>query len=617
MSRSARLLRNFLKRTELWQKHDVILREFQYFPHLVILSLVFTLLAAIFEGFGIGFVLTFLQNLTNSGAEPIRTGINWFDRNLLGVYSSATERVYRICFLILLTTWFRAAFTFLGQAYSQRTQLALGDRLRKRLFEQLQALSLQYFAKQRAGDLINGITSEIYQLMQAFNIVSTVFIQGSTLVVYILSMLILSWQLTLVSVMLYSLLAVGIANLLAWVREASFERTTAGRLYTSIALEFINGIRTVQAFAAQDFERRRFYRASEQLLATATKSVTAMALVGPMTEGASVTLLVGILLLAFSFLTTNGQLQSASLLAFLFVLFRSTPLLRQLNNARGQLNNFQGSLDHIKELLRTDNKTYLQNGKMSFRGLQQAIEFHSVDFGYEPDELVLRNITLTIERGKMTALVGSSGAGKSTLVDLIPRFYDPIEGKVLIDGVDLTTFDINSVRRRLAVVSQDTFIFNDSVRNNIAYALPEVDEATIREAAQLANALEFIESLPEGLETRLGDRGVRLSGGQRQRIAIARALLRDPEILILDEATSALDSVTERLIQESIETLATGRTVIVIAHRLSTIVRADKVVVLEQGRIVEQGGYQELLERRGRLWKYHQMQHEISQVRSN
>jgi ATP-binding cassette, subfamily B, bacterial MsbA len=307
-------------------------------------------------------------------------------------------------------------------------------------------------------------------------------------------------------------------------------------------------------------------------------------------------------------------LQSASLLAFLFVLFRSTPLLRQLNSASGQLSSFQGSLGHVKELLRTDDKVYLQNGDRVFEQLRQGIEFRAVNFDYEPGEPLLRQINLTIERGQMTALVGASGAGKSTLVDLIPRFYDPTTGTILIDGVDLRSFDINSVRRQLAVVSQDTFIFNDSVRNNIAYALEDVDDRAIWQAARLANALEFIQELPQGFDTQLGDRGVRLSGGQRQRIAIARALLRNPDILILDEATSALDSVTERLIQSSLETLSAGRTVIVIAHRLSTIVRADKVIVLEQGQIVEQGGYQELLDRRGKLWNYHQMQYELSQV---
>jgi subfamily B ATP-binding cassette protein MsbA len=597
-----------------WQDYDIILQEFRYFPRLVVLALIFTLLAAVFEGFGIGFVVTFLQNLTNPEATPIKTGIDWFDRVILGVDASLASRIYRTCFLILLTTWLRAAFTFLGQVYSQKTQLVLGDRLRKRLFEQMQALSLQYFAKQRAGDLINGITSEVYQIMQAFNVMSTLLIQGSTLVVYVISMIVLSWQLTLISVLLYSLLTVGLSNLLAWVRESSFERSKASRWYTSVSLEFINGIRTVQAFAAQDYERRRFYDASEQLLQAATKSVTAISLVGPLTEGASVTLLIGILLLAFMTLTPSGQLQSAALLGFLFVLFRSTPLLRQLNNARGQLSSFQGSLNHVKDLLRTDDKLYIQNGKIAFRELTDAIELCSINFNYNQNESVLHNINLTIERGQMTALVGASGAGKSTLVDLIPRFYDPTHGRILIDGVDLQSYDINSLRRKIAVVSQDTFIFNDSVRNNIAYALENVDDRAIWQAARLANALDFIQELPQGFETRLGDRGVRLSGGQRQRIAIARALLRNPEILILDEATSALDSVTERLIQESIETLAAGRTVIVIAHRLSTIVRAHKVVVLEQGRIVEQGGYQELLDRRGKLWNYHQMQYKLSQA---
>jgi ABC-type multidrug transport system fused ATPase/permease subunit len=270
----------------------------------------------------------------------------------------------------------------------------------------------------------------------------------------------------------------------------------------------------------------------------------------------------------------------------------------------------QGATDNIKDVLRSDNKNYFENGEIEFTGFKHSINFVSVGFGYDDTSLVLNNISLTIEKGQMTALVGASGAGKTTLADLIMRFYDPIIGEVLIDGVDLRHIEINSLRGKLAMVSQDTFIFNTTVRNNIAYGTNDATEPKIMEAAQLANALEFIQEMPEGFETILGDRGVRLSGGQRQRIAIARALLRNPEILILDEATSALDSVSERLIQDSIEQLTVGRTVIAIAHRLSTIARADQVVVLEQGRIVEQGKYQELLKQRGRLWKYHQMQHE-------
>ena len=274
------------------------------------------------------------------------------------------------------------------------------------------------------------------------------------------------------------------------------------------------------------------------------------------------------------------------------------------------LSNLQGSFNNIQQLLRTDDKPYLKNGTAQFYRLKQAIEFIDVDFGYDANEPILQQISLTIQQGTTVALVGASGAGKTTLADLIPRFYDPLGGKILIDGLDLREFEINSLRRKLAVVSQNTFIFNASVRDNIAYAIATADEADIREAARLANALEFIDQMPEGFDTQLGDRGVRLSGGQKQRIAIARALLRNPDILILDEATSALDSVSERLIQQSLEKLAVGRTVIAIAHRLSTIMKADKVVVLEKGRVVEQGTYQQLLQQRGQLWRYHQMQHE-------
>ena len=607
-------IRNLFKATKFWQENYIILREFKHFRRIAILALLFTFTAAAFEGFGVGFLLAFLQSLTDPQAAPIQTGIRWFDVWFLGINASTTERLYRVSGLILLVTLLRTGFTYLGQVYSEIANHNLADRLRKRLFEQLQAVSLRYFAKTRSGELVNSLTSEINQVCLAFGITAFLIIRGSTLIAYVISMLLLSWQLTLISVMLFSLLSAAITTLLGRVREASFEWTKAAGSYASIALEFINGIRTVQAFATQDFERERFYAASSRFKKAAIKGLAASASVEPLAEGGATAILVGILLLAFATLIPQRQLNSAVLLTFLFVLFRLMPIIRQMNGSRAQISSFQGPLSSVKELLRTDNKPYLVDGALQFTGLKRAIEFVSVDFGYEPNNLVLQNITLTIKKGTTTALVGASGAGKSTLADLIPRFYDPTSGQILIDGIDLREFEINSLRRRLAVVSQDTFIFNTSVRNNIAYGTENADEKAILQVAKLANALEFIQELPEGFDTQLGDRGVRLSGGQRQRIAIARALLRDPEILILDEATSALDSVSERLIQQSLEQLSQGRTVIAIAHRLSTIVRADKVVVLEAGKIVEQGRYNDLLEQRGKLWKYHQMQHELGQV---
>ena len=608
-------VRSLLKTTKFWKENYLILREFKHFRKVAILALVLSFLASTFEGVSIGFLLYFLQSLTSPDVKPIQTGIGWIDIWVLGVNTSASSRLYRISALILLSSWIRSTFNYLSQVYIELTQLSLVERLRIQIFEQLQALSLSYFATTKSGELINTITTEIERIKYAFNGVAFLITRSLTIIIYLVSMVWLSWQLSIISVMLFSLLIVGLSTLNGKVREASFEISVASSQFTSTAIEFINGIRTVQAFATQDFERKRYYNATSNLVSTSLKIVRRTAIVKPLAEGLGTTILIGMIATAFTVFVTEGLLQVGSLLTFFFVLFRIVPILQDINGTRASIASLQGSVENIKEVLRTDNKKYFQNGDIEFVGLKRSIDLASVDFAYDGSHWVLNNITLTIEQGQMTALVGASGAGKTTLADLIPRFYDPTQGKVLIDGVDLRQFEINSLRRKLAVVSQDTFIFNTSIRNNIAYGTERASEAAIQEAARQANALEFIQETPEGFDTQLGDRGVRLSGGQRQRIAIARALLRNPEILILDEATSALDSVSEGLIQESLEKLSVGRTVIAIAHRLSTIAKADKVVVLEQGRIVEQGKYKELLERRAYLWKYHQMQHEVNPTR--
>lgn len=605
-------LRYFLKTTKFWQDNHLILREFKHFRKVTILALVFTFLAATFEGISIGFLLSFLQNLTNPNAAPIQIGINWFDQWILGVNTSAISRLYRVSCLILLSTWMRAAFNYFSQIYTEFCQLYLGDRLRKQIFEQLQSLSLNYFSTTRSGEIVNTITTEIEKIKQGFSGGAFLFTRGLTVVVYFMTMLLLSWQLTLIAILLFTLLAVGLSNLNARVRESSFGISVANGNFTSIAIEFINGIRTVHASGTQESERQRYYKASNQIVSSSTKVILIWTLVKPIAESAATTVLIGMIILAFSSFVVNGTLQVSSLLTFFFVLFRLVPFIQDINGTRAFLSTLQGSADNIKNLLKREDKTYFHNGTIEFTGLKRSIDLVSVNFGYSHNQQVLHDITLTIEKGKMTALVGASGAGKTTVADLIPRFYDPTEGYIYVNEIDVRQFEINSLRRKIAVVSQDTFIFNTSVWNNIAYGTPEATEAKIREAARLANAEEFILEMPEGFDTELGDRGVRLSGGQRQRLAIARALLRNPEILILDEATSALDSVSERLIQESLEKLAVGRTVIAIAHRLSTIAKADKVVVLEQGRIVEQGQYQELLEQKGKLWQYHKMQYQMT-----
>jgi ATP-binding cassette, subfamily B, bacterial MsbA len=602
--------RDLFKKTKFWENNYLFLREFKTFRKIAILALVFSFLGATFEGISIGFLLSFLQNITTVNATPIHTGIEWFDIWVLGINTSAISRLYRISTLIILTTWMRVLFNYLGNLYTEIAQLQLGDRLRKQIFEQLEKVSLTYFSKTRSGDLINTITTEIEKIKYSFSAGSFLLTRTLNLSIYLITIIFISWQLTICSVLLFTLLGVALSTLNAKVREESFSLSSANSKFTSTAIEFINGIRTIQAFGTQQFERDRYYKASEEVVSSYTKVTLIGSLLKPITEGVGTTFLVGMIIFAFTVFVANGTLQVASLLGFFFILFRIVPIVQDVNGVRGTISMLQGSVDKVKSLLTTEDKVYFDNGTLEFKSLKRSIDLISVDFGYDAKNLVLHNITLSIERGKTTALVGGSGAGKTTLADIVARFYDPTEGNVLIDGTDLRQYEINTLRHKMAIVSQDTFIFNTSIWNNISYGTSEVREDEIREAARLANALEFILEMPEGFETQLGDRGVRLSGGQRQRIAIARALLRNPEILILDEATSALDSLSERLIQESLEKLSVGRTVIAIAHRLSTIAKADKVVVLEQGRLVEQGSYQELLNQRGKLWEYHKTQYQ-------
>ena len=597
-----------LQATSFWQNNRLILREFKHFRLVAILALVFSILSASFEGFGLGFLLVFLQSLTTPGAEPVKTGIEWFDILILGINASATERLYRISALIVITTWMRASFNYFAQVCINFTEISLVDSLRKRIFEQLEAQTLNYFNHKKSGELVNILTNEMERIRQLVGGIAFFITRSFAIVVYSASLFMLSWKMSIVAILLFSLVAVGLSTLNKQIRERSFGITKANDNFTSRTLEFIQGIRTIHAFSTQEFERKRYYEASEKIVNT-VKSIDVIALVvKPVAESVSTLILISMIIVAL----VTGLMKVSALLTFFFVLFRIIPMTQDLNGVVAFLTTQAGAVENIKNLLKTDDKIYFQNGTIKFPGLKRSIDLVSVDFDYGLNQRVLHNITLSIKQGEMTALIGSSGAGKTTLADLIPRFHDATDGYIYIDEVDIRKFEINSLRRQIAVVSQDTFIFNTSVWKNIAYGTPKVTETEIKEAARLANALEFILEMPKGFNTQLGDRGVRLSGGQRQRIAIARALLRNPEILILDEATSALDSVSERLIQESLEKLSAGRTVIAIAHRLSTIAKADKVVVLEQGRIVEQGKYQELLEQKGKLWQYHQMQYEVS-----
>ncbi len=579
---------------------QILAPSFRKYWYFIALTVSLSLFSALFEGASIGMLIPFLETLADDSGSAFRTGIDWVDRHLLGAESSKVSRMYRICGLILLATWMRSLLGYFANLYSTIARARIMEDLRVRIVDQLQAVSLRFYAQTKGGELINSITNEISRAINAIAILFEFARLGTLIAVYVTIMMWISWQLALAVFFFFGLLSLGLKRLIAVVRDRGEEVTKASGHFVSTITELVHGIRTVFAYGREDFERERLHHAARRFADSVIETSKRAIMVQPLSQAVVSTVLIGVVIVAVQFLVLPGMLDMAFLLTFLFALFRLMPIIHQSYKKWSNWAENRAGLGNVADLLRRADKPYIES------------VFENVSFAYEEDDLVLHDINLRIERGKMTALVGASGAGKSTLVDLIPRFYDPTAGRITIDGIDLRELDLRSLREKIAIVSQSTHIFNDTARANIAYGRPDIDMKRVRWAAEQANALEFIEDMRDGFDTRLGDRGVRLSGGQRQRIAIARALLRDPEILILDEATSDLDTVSEKLVQESLEHLMAGRTVIAIAHRLSTIEDADWVVVLEDGRVVEQGPYQALLERQGQLWKYHSLQFQMA-----
>ena len=586
----------------------VLFPSFRKYWYFVVGTALVSFLASLLEGFSIGLLIPFLQTFTEDGGEAFTTGIGWVDTYVLGVGGSRLTQMYYICGAILVATWLRAIFSYEASILATVSRSRIVEDLRMRIVDQLLAVDLRFYSSSRSGRLLNSIMNEIGRTTTALGIFFSVVTRGSLLIVYLLLMFWISWQLTLIVLLFLGVLSVGLTRLITRVREQGSVVTEASGAFTERVTEFISAVRTVIAYNRQSFERERLEETVSDLAESVVETTRRTSIIRPLSEAVIGTVLVVFIVITVQFFVVSGDLGVAFVLTFLFALFRALPIVHEMNGQRSHWAQNRAGLANVAALLRTDDKPYLPDGTDAAAELQDAIAFHDVTFGYNANEAILKDISVRFEAGKMTALVGSSGAGKSTLADLIPRFYDPDQGRITYDGTDLRDITKHSLRERIAVVSQHTFIFNDTVWANIAYGNPDATKADIRRVAAEANALEFIEGMDQGFDTSLGDKGIRLSGGQRQRIAIARALLKDPDILILDEATSALDSVSERLVQQSLDRLMKGRTVIGIAHRLSTIQNADWVVVLEDGRIVEQGPYDALLERKGHLWNYHSLQ---------
>ena len=507
------------------------------------------------------------------------------------------DTLIRLCLIYLIVVLLKNIFAYLQGYLMAVAQHGLIRDLRVELFRRMTRLSLGFFHASRTGVLMARVTSDVELVNQSATSVLVDMLKHPLSVLVFLGMaLVISPWLTLVSLLILPLSAIVITR----IGRSLFRRT--GRLQTemgnltSVLNETIGGIRVVKAFSREEFEGDRFGTAAGSYYRRALRLARVSKLAAPASEIAATVVGVGILYLGgMQVLGGTGSLTADEFLTFLLVLFSMFHPLREIGKAYGKLQKGLAAAERVFDVMDTPPGISDAPGARPLAGFSDRIEYQAVSFAYESDLPVLHDIDLTIERGQVVALVGPSGAGKSTLADLLPRFFDPLSGRVLIDGNDLRNVTVESLRGLIGVVTQETILFNDSAAANIAYGLEQWEQEAVEEAARAANAHEFISALPEGYETLLGDRGVRLSGGQRQRLAIARAIMMNPPILIFDEATSSLDTESEMLVQEALEHLMSARTTLVIAHRLSTIQQADRIVVLEEGRIVQQGTHDELM----------------------
>jgi subfamily B ATP-binding cassette protein MsbA len=510
---------------------------------------------------------------------------------------------------IMVIVAVKNVFVWLAGQFSASLQEYVTRDMRDAVFQHMQRLSLRYFHKTKAGQIISKILSDTDQTKALVTELVTRTVQNAAQIVATIAVLLaMSPKLTLLSLVIAPLLTLSLQPLLRRMRRGYRRSRADFGEATSVLQEVVSGIRLVKSFGGEPYEDERFGDTSHRFSEGMVKINRVAALSQPFTEVIGMAIAVMILWIGAMDVLSGRGMDAASLIVFMTLVMRLLPPLKQLSQAPNTAQQSFAAAERLFEVLDQPTEEQLDRGTRAVATFDRALAFEHLSFAYD-DEPVLRDVTFTAEKGQVVALVGASGAGKSTLVDLIPRFYEPTSGRITLDGVDTRDIKLRALRALTGIVSQDTVLFNDTVRHNIAYgAADRFTPAQIEQAARAANAHEFIAALPNGYDTMLGERGTRLSGGQRQRLAIARALLVDPPILILDEATSALDTESERLVQEAIDRLLAGRTVFVIAHRLSTIVHADLILVLDRGRIVERGTHTELLAERGTYFRLHSLQ---------
>ncbi len=519
-----------------------------------------------------------------------------------------------LIFVIALIFLIKEIFLFFQTYFMARLGQSILRDVRLAIYKKLLSLSHDFYSSIQAGELVSRVTYDVGIIVNSVTEgLTDLLLQPIQLLVYLTIVIwikvyfSISWPLTLVTILVFPLVAFPVVQIGRKLRKISTATQESMADINSQLYETIYGIGIVKTFCAEDYKISKFQIHNNKYYKMLIKSVKRMAVISPLGEFVGVGCM-AIVLWSGGKEVLSGSLSAGAFIAFLAALLSLIKPFKRLSRLYGINQQALAAITRVFSVLDREPKVQDTPGASKLSQFKDSIEVKKVNFSYDKGTSVLNDISVRLEKGKILAIVGLSGAGKSTLVGLLPRFYDPINGEVLIDGKNIKDFSLSSLRERIGIVTQETILFNDSVRNNIAFGKPDANIDDIIKAAKAANAHDFIENMPKGYDTCIGDRGIRISGGEKQRVAIARALFKDPPILILDEATSQLDTESERLVQEAIDRLMVRRTVFVIAHRLSTVEHADNIVVLDKGRVVESGTHAELLARSGVYKRLYELQ---------
>jgi len=580
-------------------------------PHLWVMALAIAcmIMSSSLAGVSLGMIIPVVDNIL-SGKNIVLPGTTHAPDFLLHIIDKINGMpkgllLNWVVIIVSILFFIKETFLFFQTCFmNQLGQSVLKD-VRQAIYEKLLKLSSDFYSSVKTGELVSRVTFDVGIIVNSITEGLTDLLwQPIQLLIYVVILIwikvyfSISWWLVLVTVVIFPLIIFPVVKIGNKLRKISTSTQESMSDINSLLFETIYGIGIVKSFSAEKYQKERFRAFNNRYYKMMIKSVKRVAIISPLGEFVGI-LCMGVVLWCGGKEVVDGRLSAGAFIAFLAALLSLLKPLKRLSRLYGINLQAMAAITRVFNILDREITIKSKPDALELSHFNDSIEFKNISFSYNKDRIILDGINIKLAKGKVLAMVGMSGAGKTTFVSLLPRFYDPDKGSILIDTKDIRDFTVESLRGHIGIVSQETILFNDTVRNNIAFGKPDAGLDDVIEAAKAANAHNFIMKMPKNYETIVGDRGIKLSGGEKQRVAIARALFKDPPILILDEATSQLDTESEKLVQEAINRLMANRTVFVIAHRLSTVEHADKIVVFEAGKIIETGNHTELLQKSG------------------